>query len=453
MMPNSYNSTPPSFAPRSPRRRPSIQGAKPVGRDDATQPYSVASGRSHVTSGDPHAPEQALHTYPPEQAVPTYPPKAYPPRTSPTAQPPQFAPARVRAPQTGAASPYSRPAPGVSATPPYSQQQFGGAPVRAPRSGVLRKIRRGILIALALWLAITLVWVGYLYSYGNARLNHVDALSGAPNTPGTTYLIVGSDQRSAGSADPTEGMRSDTIMLLHKPARGAPSLISIPRDAWVDIPGNGEAKINAAFAWGGQKLLVQTVEQLTGLTIDHYVQIGMAGVEDLTDAVGGIHLCLTDKNLSFPLSDPESNLVWEKSGCKDVDGKTALAFSRMRKADPQGDIGRTKRQRQVVGAILRKALSPSLVMNPFRQKDLVGSTASVLTVDSKDSIADIGTAGLALRTTMGADGLLGTPPISSLDYWVDGQSAVQLDPDRIDEFWKKMREGTLTAADFKQPGQ
>ncbi|MDD7687159.1 MAG: LCP family protein [Actinomycetaceae bacterium] len=430
---------PPSFAPRTPSKRPSAQGAHRVGRDGAPasptrQPSSVPE-RVHVVSRHAHVQQQS-------SARPRT-PAAYVPRRS-SAQP--FSPAHTRAAQRTEDDARLK-----RYRTPQARGRAAGISARAARISPLRSIRRFLVITLVLLLALTLLWIGYLYSYGNGRLTHVNALSGAPNTPGTTYLIVGSDQRAKDSPDPTEGMRSDTIMLLHKPAHGAPALISIPRDSWVAIPGNGHAKINAAFSWGGQKLLVQTVEQLTGLTVDHYVQIGMNGVEQLTDAVGGIQLCITDKNFSFPISDRDSGLTWEKSGCETANGAKALAFSRMRQADPQGDLGRTKRQRQVVGAILRKALSPTLFINPFQQKHLVGSTADALTVDSKDSLMDIASAGLALRTTMGTDGLLGTPPISSLDYWVDGQSAVQLDPDRIDDFWKKVREGTLTKADFIQP--
>ena len=109
---------------------------------------------------------------------------------------------------------------------------------------------------------------------------------------------------------------------------------------------------NAAYALGGPQLLVQTVEELSGITVDHYVEVAMTGVQELTDAVGGISLCL-----DYDVQDQLSGLNWT-AGCKDgVDGTTALAFSRMRYSDPLGDIGRTQRQRQVVGSIISQAVN------------------------------------------------------------------------------------------------
>src|SRR5690606_431197 len=105
------------------------------------------------------------------------------------------------------------------------------------------------------------------------------------------YLIVGSDSRDGWKADGTEGARTDTIVVLHQPVAGAPALISIPRDSYVSIPGHDDNKINAAFAYGGPALLVETVELLTGLTIDHYVEVGFTGVSSVVDALGGVELC------------------------------------------------------------------------------------------------------------------------------------------------------------------
>lgn len=314
----------------------------------------------------------------------------------------------------------------------------------APRK-TKRRRRRWIPLVLipVLLLATVLGWGGYLYFMGNGRLDRVDALSGAADTPGTTYLIVGSDERTAFPTSTTEGMRADTIMLLHKPESGSTSLVSLPRDTYVVYPdGHGEGKLNGALNIGDQQLLVRTVENLTGLTIDHYIQVGMEGVQELTDAVGGIELCY-----DFDVNDSYSKLNWE-AGCHTVDGETALAFSRMRYSDPLGDIGRTERQRQVVSKVIGKAISRDVLLSPGAQKDLVESVADVITVDEQDSLWTVGMAGLTLRGVMGTDGLKGSPPIASMDYRVAGQSTVLLDPNTIDQFWADLRDGTLTSDSF-----
>ena len=185
--------------------------------------------------------------------------------------------------------------------------------------------------------------------------------------------------------DGTEGSRADSIMVLHKAPNGQASLISLPRDTYVEIPGYDDDKINAAYSYGQAPLLVQTAEKLTGLTMDHYVEVGMGGVTRMVDAVGGIRVCL-----DYDVDDPDSSLVWDtsKGTCQTVDGDKALAYSRMRKSDPTGDIGRAQRQRTVVSAVVSKAMSPTTLINPFRQGRLVDSGTSALTVDEDASTAD-----------------------------------------------------------------
>jgi cell envelope-related function transcriptional attenuator common domain len=293
---------------------------------------------------------------------------------------------------------------------------------------------------------LLIAWPAYLIHYGNSKLHNVDALSDKADTPGSTYLIVGSDKREKGAIDdPTEGQRSDTIMLLHVPESGKPALVSLPRDAYVKIPDNGSGKFNSAYSIGGPKLLVRTVEELSSLKVDHYVEVSMGGVQSLVEAVGGVNLCY-----DADVNDRDSGMVWEK-GCHDADGPTALAFSRMRKADPLGDIGRALRQRQVVSKVVSKAASPSTFVNPMRQRALVGTVAEHLTVDPDTGMIALGRAGLSIRNVMGPDGLMGAPPISDMNYRVNRQSAVRLDPNKIDGFFEKLRQGSLTTADFYSP--
>lgn len=307
--------------------------------------------------------------------------------------------------------------------------------------------KRRIIVTLCILAAVLIVWPVYLIQYGNSQLSHVEALSGAGDTPGTTYLIVGSDKREKGTVydEVTTGERADTIMLLHIPESGNPALVSLPRDSYVEIPGHERAKLNSAYSLGGPKLLVQTVEQLSGLTVDHYIEVSMGGVKTLVDAVEGVNLCY-----DHDVDDQDSALKWT-AGCHDVDGTTALAFSRMRKADPLGDIGRTARQRQVVAKVIDKAVSTRTLFSPSQQKNLVGAAASNLTTDSDSGITSLGRAGLGLRIVMKADGLMGAPPIANIAGRAKGQSVVLLDEDAVPGFFSKMRDGELTSADFYDP--
>lgn len=297
-------------------------------------------------------------------------------------------------------------------------------------------------IGVALLLVLAIAWPVGLLLWANGKINHIDALSGASGTPGTTYLLAGSDSRADGAIgeDGTVGARTDTIMVLHVPDSGPTSLISLPRDSYVEIPGHEPNKLNAAFSWGGAPLLVQTVEAMTGLAVDHYIEIGFSGVESIVDAVGGVELCL-----DYDVSDELSGLMWT-AGCHVADGTTALAFSRMRYSDPQGDIGRAERQRQVIGAISSKLQDKSILVKPGTQRTLIGAGLDVLTVDDDTNIIDLGKMALAFRAANGPDGVTGTPPLSSLDYRPGNVgSTVQLDPDLSPQFWADIRDGKVPA--------
>ncbi|MBN2177561.1 MAG: LCP family protein [Demequinaceae bacterium] len=304
---------------------------------------------------------------------------------------------------------------------------------KPPRRRRRRRWLRRTLLALVL---IPVLSIGAFAIWAQLSINHVDALSGAADTPGQTFLIVGSDSRDGWADDGTTGARTDTIMVLHRPETGPTALISIPRDSYVEIPGHGKNKINAAFAFGGPALLVETVEDLTGLTIDRYLEIGFAGVSDVVDALGGVELCY-DKDVN----DPHSTLVWT-AGCHEADGTTALAFARMRYSDPIGDIGRTKRQQQLVEAVADKALRPSTLLNPIAVIRVTDAGLSSLRVSNGTSVLDLAQAALVFDSTLGDGAVTGTPPLVSLDHRVDGVgSTVLLDPDAIDEFWRRIAEG------------
>lgn len=291
-----------------------------------------------------------------------------------------------------------------------------------------------------LLLALVVAWPLGLLLWANGRLTTVDALSGAADTPGTTYLLAGSDVRDGAvvKADSTTGERTDTIMLLHVPPSGPSTLLSLPRDTYVEIAGHGPGKLNAAYAYGGAPLLVQTVEELTGFTVDHYVEVGFAGVAGVVDALDGVELCL-----DYDVDDEKSKLVWE-AGCHVADGETAVQFARMRYSDPEGDIGRGSRQQQLVKAIAQTAASPSRLINPSQQVKLLRTGTDALVVSEGTSVVDLGRLALAFRAATGPDGVTGTPWIASPDHRPGGVgSTVLLDDERNATLFPSIMDGSL----------
>ena len=380
---------------------------------------------------------------PPAQQPPSFPPAS-------ASNPPSYAPGSGRSSGAGTYAPSGNgprqvtinrpqgvpaPAPAAPAAPT--------APATKPRR---RKRRHPILKTLCLFLVLVLAWGGFLMWDANTNMGRVSALSGAADTPGTTYLLAGSDSRADGAVQDgfNESERADSIMLVNVAPNGQKVALSIPRDTYAEIPGVGWDKINASYAYGGPQLLVETVEKLTGLTVDHFVQIGMGAVPDMVDAVGGVELCYDND-----ADDQYSGLRWT-AGCHTVDGTTALQFSRMRYQDPEGDIGRTKRQRQVISKVISSAASPSTLINPVKTLRVERAGSKSFTIDEDSSVMTVASLVWALRGAS-SNQMMGVPPIESLNFTTNaGASAVLLRDTTADDFFAKLRAGTLTTADLNQ---
>lgn len=325
----------------------------------------------------------------------------------------------------------------VAPPPPGS----GRSPRR--RSRFPRPLRLGATL-LVLVLVVVVGWGAGLVLWADSRIEHVDALSGVENTEGTTYLIAGSDRRGGDAVndDGTEGARTDTIMLLHKARNGNSYLISLPRDTLVDIPGHGGYKLNAAYAFGGAPLLVETVEEFTGLTIDHYVEIGFDGVSGMVDAVDHVNLCI-DRDVD----DKKSGLSMTE-GCHDVGGEQALAFVRARYFDPTADIGRQQRQQQFVGALMDRVTSPAVLLNPFSQVKLAGAGSDSLVTSEGTGIFTVGRMALTARSAMSAGTL--TMPVENPEFQTQNSGvAILTDDEDIATFFDSVEDGSAeaTAAD------
>lgn len=293
---------------------------------------------------------------------------------------------------------------------------------------------RWLGLLLVLWLVFLLVVPFWAWT----KVEKVDAEPQAQRPdeqPGTTYLLVGSDSRDDLTAEERKelgtggpvGQRTDTIMLLHT-GDGPNLLMSIPRDSIVSIPGHGDGeKVNAAFSYGGPRLLTRTLEAETGIRIDHYVEIGFGGFVGMVDALGGVEICPNQA-----MKDPQANLDIPK-GCQEADGKTALGYARSRKTYAQlGDIDRARAQREVVSAIGSKALSPWTFVNPLRYWNLNMATADSFRVSEGTSPFSFARFALAMTRVDGENGLTCGVPIAD--------TAVNWDPERSQQMFQHIIE-------------
>jgi LCP family protein required for cell wall assembly len=315
----------------------------------------------------------------------------------------------------------------------------GGATPSATRRVPFLRI---VAVVLALWLAFMVATPLHAWS----TVTKVDASPSGQrpvDTAGFNYLLVGSDsragltaaQRREYSTGTAAGRRTDSIILVHVPQSGGkPALISIPRDSFVPIPGHGSNKINAAFSFGGPNLLVQTIEQVSGLHIDGYVEIGFAGFASVVDSVGGVNICVP-----FHMDDKKAGINLQK-GCQVLDGKNALGFVRARYSDPRGDIGRAQRQRQFLAAIMKKALTPSTILLPTRYWGFSHAAAQGLIVGQDTTMSDATRVLMAMRSVSNGSGLSLVVPLQSVDYQTSAGSSVKWDTARAKALFTLLRE-------------
>lgn len=258
-----------------------------------------------------------------------------------------------------------------------------------------------------------------------------------PGQPGTTYLLVGSDsredlterQRQLLHTGDAAGGRADTIMLLHD-GEGPTLLLSIPRASLVHVPGHGTATINSAYAYGGPELLVEAVEESTGLRVDNYIEIGIGGVVDMVDTVGGIRICPTAR-----MDDKRAGLHVEP-GCQHADGRRALAYARSRHAQRLDDLDRATHQREVVSATGSEVFSPATFVNPSLYWNVMNSGAESLRVGDNVGRLDFAKFLLSMRQVAGASGLTCGMPVTGYAvnavYWDEERAGRILDLVRTD---------------------
>lgn len=320
------------------------------------------------------------------------------------------------------------------------------------RSGVPGPVRTGwrrwlrpkpILIVLAVLISLGLITSIGTYFYLDSKLTRKNVLMDYPGRPapgaGQNWLITGSDSRQGltraqlrhlAAGFGIGGQRSDTIMLLHLPANGGrPVLISIPRDSYVKIPGHGYNKINAAFAFGGPALLAETIQDDTGLYINHYMGIGFGGFVRVVNAVGGVEICL-----KAPLVDPASGLHLH-AGCQVLDGAKALGFVRSRHTFATQDLQRVQNQRIFLRALLRKMTSTGVLLDPFKSYPAAADVAGTLTVDQGTSLYQLVHVAFALRNPITT-----TVPVGNANYLTQNAGdALLWNTQQASQLWHDLR--------------
>ncbi|WP_084176432.1 LCP family protein [Actinokineospora spheciospongiae] len=340
--------------------------------------------------------------------------------------------------------PPGRPAPGhggpVGPGGPGGPAGRGGRGGYGPPPAPPRRKRRWRKVVLTALLLVVALFAG-TWIYLETSLNREAALTDYEGRPaagaGTNWLIVGSDSREGLSAEDQgrlntgapEGRRTDTIMLMHIPDNATkPTLVSLLRDSYVPIPGKGSNKLNAAYAFGGPALLAQTVERVTDLRIDHYIEIGLGGFADVVDAVGGIEMCPPE-----PLKDPLAGIDLP-AGCQELDGANALGYVRTR-VGPRADLDRVIRQREFISALTDKATSVGTLINPFRLFPLLAAAPDAVTVDEGDHLHNL--PGLALA--MADSELITTTVPFSGSKKVGGQDVILWDKPKALALFEALR--------------
>jgi LCP family protein required for cell wall assembly len=301
----------------------------------------------------------------------------------------------------------------------------------SPRPRVSRRriaVRRIVAILVVL-LVVVAGYVVFNYQSFIAGITHVNALvpGGHSSNKDENILLVGDDHRPAGATaaelaqlgttQDGGGNETDTIMLLHVPANGQnPTLISFPRDSWVDVPGVGMRKINSAFeigaasggASGGAQLLVRIIQNMTGLTINHYVRISLLGFYDVVNALGPVTVCL-----NHAVDDPYSG-VNLPAGESTLDAREALAFVRQRHGLAGGDLDREIRQQYFLSIEAQHILTPGTLLNPVKLHNVLNAVSSSIETDPGLNLLDLAAQvkGFAGHLSSATIPISGTPTIN-----------------------------------------
>lgn len=293
--------------------------------------------------------------------------------------------------------------------------------------------RRTLLTAAGAMSALVLLAAGSawaLSSYVNDHLGRVNAgTAGTPSSGPLNILVAGVDERTGLTprqqkllhVGPSTGeVNTDTLMVVHVPAdHRYVKVVSLPRDSWVGIPGHGMSKINAALAIGGPRLMVRTVEQDTGLTINDYIEVNFLGFVRVIDALGGVNICLP-----YAVHDRYSGLRMS-AGTHHVNGITALEYARDRHSFATSDLARIQNQQRLLSSAMTEAISSGVLADPVRLERFLSAVSAAVKVDRGFNVVSLAD---ELRGLSPSDVTFTTVPISNANYTTpSGQSAVLWD--------------------------
>ncbi|MEV0598887.1 LCP family protein [Streptomyces sp. NPDC050315] len=340
---------------------------------------------------------------------------------------------------------------------------YGPRRAHARRPKKRHRLRRA---ALVLTTAVLAGAVG-TYGWADTKLNRdvdLDAYGKRPpHGKGTNYLIVGSDSRDGLSQDDQKdlhaggggGRRTDSMIVLHTGANGT-SMVSLPRDSWITVPGHTNPatgktskptgdKLNAAFSYGGPQLLTHTIEYNTGLRIDHYAEIGFAGFVNIVNAIGGVRMCL-----ERDIKDEKSGADLKK-GCQTLNGKQALAFVRQRHQEAEGDLGRTKNQQKFLSSLAHQAAKPTTVLDPADIYPTVNAGLDTLIVDKNTTLRDLTNLFRALQSVSAGKGKQLNVPVSAIGIPTPKGSAIKWDEKQSRRLFTELKHDRPVTIPKKRP--
>ena len=268
-----------------------------------------------------------------------------------------------------------------------------------------------------------------LASYVNDSVGRVNAgTAGTPSSGPLNILLAGVNLRSGLTRQQQAALHvghdvssnSDTMMLIHVSGdRSRVTVVSLPRDSWVQIPGQGMNKINAAFGLGGPQLMVKTVEQTTGLTVNDFIEVNFLGFVKVIDALGGVNICLP-----YPVNDPYSGLDLA-AGVHHVDGITALEYARDRHSFALSDLARIQDQQRLLASLLSEAIRSGTLADPVKLSGFLRAAVAAVKVDQNLNVTALAD---QLRGISAGDVTFMTVPLASMNYQTsNGQSAVLWD--------------------------
>ena len=316
--------------------------------------------------------------------------------------------------------------------------------------------RIALLSVLAIFLVLTLaagglaLWVRHSIASGMEFI--ADPFAGIPTRapqqkvaageePAVNILVLGTDSRTSAS-DPSQwkegAQRTDAIMIVQVSGdRKTVSVMSIPRDSWVEIPGHGQGKINAAYSYGGPSLTIHTVENLTGIHIDHFAVANFESFVALTNEIGGVRV-----NLKTPQTLAGKELG---AGAQVLNGQQALAYTRERSSLPNGDFDRVKRQQTWMRSIVSRVLTNGTLSSPTALYSFLKTASRTVAVDESFTLNQMQSLALETRHLHSNDIAFMTVPTAGTGTSADGQSIVELAPDADTPLFKAFAEDRVSA--------